>query len=196
MDGKPLVPGKMYHLESGDSIRIDQFRFYISAVRLMQQDSVVYAEPSSYHLVDLADTASLQIHLHFGKPLRFDRVVFCLGIDSLTNVSGAMGGALDPTRGMYWAWQSGYINLKLEGYASNCSERNHEFQYHLGGYLPPANAMQTIRADVSGSSCEIRPDIAAFLRSAPVSKDALVMSPGENAVRLSRAMASLFHPAP
>jgi hypothetical protein len=45
--------------------------------------------------------------LSFDLPtyLKYDQIQFQLGIDSLTNVSGAMGGDLDPTKGMYWTWQ-------------------------------------------------------------------------------------------
>ena len=82
---------------------------------------------------------------------RHDKIKFNLGIDSLTNVSGVMGGDLDPTKGMYWTWQSGYINFKMEGSSAVCPTRNHEFQFHIGGYQDPFYAMQTLELEVKNS---------------------------------------------
>ena len=60
------------------------------------------------------------------------RIYFQIGIDSLTNVSGDLDGDLDPALGMYWAWNSGYINMKLEGKSSSCKSVKKEFQFHIG----------------------------------------------------------------
>jgi hypothetical protein len=40
---------------------------------------------------------------------------FLLGVDSARNVSGIQTGALDPARGMFWTWNSGYVMAKIEG---------------------------------------------------------------------------------
>ena len=76
--------------------------------------------------------------------MRFNTIAFNLGIDSITNVSGAQGGDLDPTKGMYWAWQSGFINIKLQGTSNSCPPPKNEFEFHLGGYQYPFNSLQTI----------------------------------------------------
>jgi len=48
-------------------------------------------------------------------------------VDSLANVSGAMSNDLDATKGMYWSWQSGFINLKIEGKSASCKTRKINF---------------------------------------------------------------------
>ncbi len=67
-----------------------------------------------------------------------------LGVDSLMNTSGAQTGALDPLRGMFWTWNSGYINAKLEGISSQSSQPAHMINYHIGGYRYPNNAARVI----------------------------------------------------
>lgn len=190
-----LVPGKMYFdAKTKDSIRIDLLSFYISGVTFLYHDSVVVRMNDFFHLVNMEDTASLRFRCNFEKPVVYDKVRFNIGIDSVTNVSGAFGGDLDPTKGMYWTWQSGYINFKLEGYSPLCNTRNHKFQYHIGGYQSPDASMQTVELDCSPGSSRllITLDIAAFLDGIDLAKENEVMSPGEKAVGLSKLLPGIF----
>jgi len=125
--------------------------------------------------------------------LKFTKIKFNLGIDSITNVSGAMGGDLDPTKGMYWTWQSGYINLKLEGKSKLCKTRNNEFQFHLGGYQNGDNALQTIILNVSeNKEIDILIDIEQFVAAIDLSEQNQIMSPGKKAVLLSEKFSKIF----
>jgi hypothetical protein len=51
------------------------------------------------------------------------KITFSAGIDSLTSTAGIQKGVIDPINGMYWAWQSGYVNFKIEGKSSSCPTR-------------------------------------------------------------------------
>lgn len=181
--------------EAGDAqlTRIEVLRFYISRVRLLHQGRVVIEEVNSYHLLDAADTASLSWVLHLKKHFVFDELQFCLGIDSATNVSGALGGDLDPTRGMYWAWQSGYINLKVEGSSLASKARNQTFQYHLGGYLPPFYALQqvSVRVPQAEQVC-VQLDLQKVLSATELGSQDHIMSPCAAAVRLSQTLSGAF----
>jgi hypothetical protein len=66
-------------------------------------------------LIDFDENDSNALCLEIPDDIEFDAIQFNLGLDSLTNVSGALGGDLDPTKGMYWTWQNGYVNFKLQG---------------------------------------------------------------------------------
>ena len=121
----------------GDTLYIDGFRFYISGIKLRSHKNSAYAEKESYHLVDAEEAVSQKITLKNIPTGTYDELVFILGTDSLANVSGAMEGDLDPTKGMYWAWNTGYMNAKLEGHASVCKTLHHGFEFHIGGYLFP-----------------------------------------------------------
>jgi hypothetical protein len=67
-----------------------------------------------------------------------------LGVDSLHNCSGAQSGALAPENGMFWAWNTGYIFLKMEGTAPASKQPDHLLEYHIGGYRTPNNAIRTV----------------------------------------------------
>lgn len=176
-----------------DTITIETFRCYISGIELWQKGKLAWKEAESYHLLDAADTTTLQFSLDAPVKLKYDQLKFYLGIDSLTNVGGAKGGDLDPTRGMYWAWQSGYINFKLEGTSPVCPTRHNEFTFHLGGYLPPYNALQTVILDIPESkNLDILMDIAAFLSGIDLRQQNHIMTPGNEAGMLSARAARIF----
>ena len=177
----------------GGHLQIDELRFYLSHFRFYKKGKWVLTEPNSYHLVDARIVKSREIRIENEKNLDFDEMKFNLGIDSATNVSGAMGGDLDPTKGMYWTWQSGYINLKLQGKSDLCKTRNREFQFHLGGYLGSDNALQE-RSFAVNSEKEIKIlfDSEIFLGKVDLTHQNHVMSPKKAAVILSHDAAQAF----
>ena len=184
---------KYYPISENDSVMIEGFKWYISQVALLQNGESVWEEPKSYHLLEVEKENTLAFSLPVPPGLVFNQLRFSLGIDSLTNVSGAMGGDLDPSRGMYWTWQSGYINLKLEGRSNLCQNRNHEFGFHLGGYDLENNALQTLVLPVNeGRKIAIRADIQPFLSNINLTKQAQTMSPGKEAVLLSQKAKTIF----
>ncbi|MCF8277566.1 MAG: hypothetical protein K9J17_12605 [Flavobacteriales bacterium] len=186
----PLVLDSSYVTADSTTVAVSILRFYVSHVQLLNGEEVVWLESDSYHLVDAADSASLQIVLPSG--VKADGLSFLLGSDSLANVSGAMGGDLDPSRGMYWAWNSGYINFKLEGTSPICTSRNNEFQFHLGGYAYPNATVQQVKLELSDASVTVLVDVAQLLETVDLKALSMVMSPGAEAVALSKQAATIF----
>jgi len=187
--GGQLILDSVYR-SSGDSIIFETLRYYISSVSFYNKGNLVFAEPNSYHLIDIEDATSSKITLEL-PDANFDHLQFNLGVDSLTNVSGAQDGDLDPAKGMYWAWQTGYINFKLEGYSSHCNTSKHAFQFHLGGYrFPitqkislPANNREDITAILS---------IDNILKQTDLSTQNIIMIPCQAAVDVSKIIAGSF----
>lgn len=180
-------------LANGATASVSTLRFYVSHVALHAAGRVVWSDGDRCHLVDASDSARLIIALPTPAGIGADSVSFLLGVDSLTNVSGALGGDLDPTKGMYWAWNSGYINFKLEGRSTACPARDHRFEFHLGGYLPPDRSVQHVSVAVSpGPVAAIAFDIPGFLNALDLQKEYHVTSPGPAAVRLSISAANSF----
>ncbi|MGK0384641.1 MAG: hypothetical protein ACJAVL_001385 [Bacteroidia bacterium] len=177
-----------YVLPNGTEVSVETFRFYISNVEVHKNGTAVWTESASYHLLDAAKPESLQLSIPIKQG---DTLVFLLGIDSLTNVSGAMGGDLDPSKGMYWAWNSGYINFKLEGTSPICNTRNNVFEFHLGGYAYPTPTVQRIELPVTGNLLQV--DIEAFLNQINLEEENRVMSPSAEAAVLAKKAASIFH---
>jgi hypothetical protein len=194
LHGQKIVLNEPLRTAAGDSITLHTLRFYLSNVVFLKYGAVVFAEPSSHHLLDLETENTLALHYNLpAGTAGFTEIQFDLGIDSLTNTAGAMGGDLDPTNGMYWAWQSGYINTKIEGVSPHCPARNHEFQFHLGGYLPPFQAVQTVRLLVPKTqNLLVDFDLTAFFEQVDWAKKSGIMSPGAEAVRLSEVLSKAF----
>jgi len=177
------INGEWLHTENGDSIKLEVLKFYISGIKLKDGNKIVY-ESNLPHLIDCSDEGGKAIMAEVANDA-FNKIEFNLGIDSIINVSGAMGGDLDPTRGMYWTWQSGYINMKLEGITGINKQ---SFQFHLGGYQFPENALRSCELDLQQNSLStivIQFDIQKLLQDVDPEKINHVMSPGSDAMILS-----------
>ena len=172
--------------ESLEEITVTQLKFYLTNFSLSNKGKTVWKEKNSYHLIDAANPSTLNIKLTLPEDTKFDNIHFLLGTDSTTNVAGVIGGDLDPTKGMYWAWNSGYINFKLEGKKSQNS-----FEFHLGGYSIPT--AQKLSFNISKNNTIICFDIANFLNQLDLTKQQKLMSPGKDAQELSKVIASLFY---
>jgi hypothetical protein len=182
-----------YPLNERDSIQIETLKFYISGLKLHNKNVLVWQESNSYHLIDFANEKSCQLTFIVPALLEFDALTSNFGIDSITNVSGAMGGDLDPTKGMYWTWQSGYINFKLEGKSNLCSTRKNEFQFHLGGYQYPYNALQTMRCKLkNGEGAYFAFDVGQFIKQIDLTQVNKIMSPSKEAILLSERAVQAF----
>ena len=185
---------KKYISAKNDSLQIDLFKFYISSISVQFSDSSIFTEQNSYHLIDSENPKSLKISLCKNKKSSIKKIIFNLGIDSLASTSGVLGGDLDPTKGMYWAWQSGYINLKIEGKSSSCTTRKNEFQFHIGGYLQPNYAMRKIVLEPNNpkSIIDINVDLAAIFSEIALSKMNSVMIPGKQAMEIADFSVKMF----
>ena len=179
-----LSSDSIYNLNTTDSIQITALRFYISNIELLDKNKTVWKDPIQFHLMDAFIEKTLAVYIPSNTA--YTKLKFNLGIDSVTNVSGALGGDLDPTKGMYWTWQSGYINLKLEGTSNVCKTRHNEFQFHLGGYQSPFNNLQTVFTDAnSKQDIEFSIDIQKIFNQINLAQQHHIMSPGKEAINFS-----------
>ena len=182
-----------FKLKSGDSIQFETLKFYISSIIFLNNNVPVWKEENSFHLIDVADEKTTGVLLNTLAAILFNEIKFNLGVDSITNSSGALGGDLDPTKGMYWTWQNGYINFKLEGKSNLCNTRKNEFQFHLGGYQYPYNALQTITLITEQhEQIDINIDLEKLFSEINLVNENEIMSPGKEAVLLSKKVASCF----
>lgn len=193
--GKQAIePETFYYLPAGDSLQFENVLFYISHIHFLKDKRVIFAEKNSYHLLDFNDTSTLET-IKIPQNCDFDALQFCVGIDSSTTISGAMGGDLDPTKGMYWTWQSGYIHIKIEGTSPICPTRKQAFQFHLGGYLPPYQSLQTIQLPYNQQDkkpIKIGIDLQYFFNHIDLKTQHSIMIPSKEAVILSTYFAQSF----
>jgi hypothetical protein len=173
-------------------ITIEKLKMYISGIEFYNHDSLVWREADGFHLLDSEEPSSFNLHLSLPENVTATTVRFNIGIDSVTSVSGALAGPLDPAKGMYWAWHSGYINIKLEGTCSCIDSPTHQYQYHLGGYQMPYYALRSKGLDTGNKiNVQLTIDLQQFLREALQVKDH-IMSPGTEAVHLSEIFSDCF----
>ena len=192
-DAVPLEINKTYVSAKKDTLSVSSFKCYISNIEIQYADKSVVKVKNSYHLLDIENPNSLQFPIAKKSEKQISKIVFTIGIDSLTSTSGALGGDLDPINGMYWAWQSGYVNMKLEGQSSSCATRKHQFQFHLGGYLQPYAAMRrkTIIVNAVGD-ISIGIDVSIFFGAIELQHINSIMIPGKEAMDLSDLSAKMF----
>ncbi len=191
-DSLPVELEKKYAFNI-DSIEISVIKFYISNIAFCQNDQLVAELDKKHHLVDMENPASQFIQHTSEHTLQYNCIRFSIGVDSLTNVSGAMGGDLDPVLGMYWTWQSGYINFKLEGKSKVCPARKNQFTYHIGGYEYPYNTLQQVHLPVAHSNdIVIDIDIRQLLNQLQLQDVFEVMSPCEKAMVIAKKISSVF----
>jgi hypothetical protein len=193
-NGNKLELNKQYFIvNSTDSIQIETIKFYVSNIEFFKNDQLVYKEKNSFHLIDAADSSTFNLMINLEPNINFNKIKFNLGIDSITNYNGAMGGDLDPTKGMYWTWQNGYINFKIEGKSNLSIAKNNEFVFHLGGYQNTFSTIQTIQLPVQNSQViSINMAIDKWIFEIDLNKQNHIMSPSKEAVILANKLSAIF----
>jgi len=143
-----LVKDRVLQLDSvkytnslGQVFTISKFKYYISNIHL-NSSKLPKKEGFNAYLIDEEDSASKNIFLKNSEPGKYQSISFLIGIDSFHNTSGAQSGALDAINGMFWAWNTGYIFLKLEGTTPESANPMHVLEWHIGGYQEPTNCIR------------------------------------------------------
>lgn len=190
-----VLTDRFYLLNQTDSVRIDKLKFYISNIRFLNHEREVYSFHGNYFLINPADSASLEINLPAPKFQPYNKISFDIGVDSTISVNGVQSGPLDPINGMYWAWNTGYIFVKLEGRSPLCQTRKHLFNYHLGGFKRPYNAIRNCSFELKNGHSQVinlQLDVKKFLEAADLKTLPGVMEPSFNSNRLASVFASCF----
>ena len=187
-----LELGKAYFLDTA-SITISELKFYLSSFKLFSNEVLVYLDSIPAYLFDIENPTSIQLNIP--ESVDYDEIEFQLGIDSVLTVSGNITGDLNPQKGMYWAWQSGYINFRIEGQIEHQNQLKEGFDFHLGGYKYPYNSSQLIKIKlkrVNQMNIGLMLDIANILPYFNLNQNKHLMSPGEKAVDFSKAISKSF----
>ena len=209
-----VVLGEWQKSDSNVSIRIDKLRWYVSLPpsngvadieksggkhKNTAQSKSAGKTGSKAWLMDLSDSSSLdQIYLYptLSGPGNI-KISLLFGIDSVIQVSGVGSGALDPQRGMYWTWQTGYVQWKMEG-AIRVNGIEHPLELHLGGF-DGATKAQSMLSDYlvypTANSVIAQWDLMPFIAQILDQKKFGVMSPSPIAREYCRIIASsvTFH---
>lgn len=158
---------------AGETVRFTTFNYFVSNFVLVKADGSEYAVPkdSCYFLCKHEDTDSREITLNNIPAGDYTAVRFTIGVDSLKSVSdiSERAGVLDPAAGaagMYWAWNSGYIFVKIEGTSPqaplDAMTNERTIQYHTGLYggktTPTLNNLKKVTLESRAEPAQVRKD--------------------------------------
>lgn len=190
-ENQPLEKEKQYFTQSGDTLTFDKVKFYISNVEFIDtkgNSTTIHDYPQ---LIDWDKPESLKLEFN-SVAVEEGWLQFTLGVPLEYNTNGAFDGDLDPVLGMYWAWQSGYIFIKMEGHSPSAPTLKHKFQFHLGGYAGAMNALTQVKLPIHVQSKSLTVDLAPFFNALQLQTTPTVMVPGSQAVTLSQTFNSCF----
>jgi hypothetical protein len=190
-----------YKNELGQPYTVSKFKYYIGNIHLTKSDGTEYVS-NKYYLVNEEDDASKQITLTNIPEGNYTAIHFTLGVDSLHNCSGAQTDALDPINAMFWAWNTGYIFVKMEGKSPVSKQPGHLLEFHIGGYMQPNNCIRTINLNIKNelaisnkaATLNIKADIAELFKT-PTSIDFSMLSSAtdfHNATTIANNYADMF----
>jgi hypothetical protein len=166
---EPLVLNdKKYRNAAGDEFNVSLFQYFVSNIKLIRKDGSAYNVPQdqSYFLIRESNKDSKTITLTDIPKGKFTGISFLIGVDSARSASeiGYRKGCLDvagEAKDMYWAWNSGYIFVKMEGTSQQSTAKNNIFMYHIGlfggiGNKKTLNNIRYATLDLGGESLRIK----------------------------------------
>ncbi len=203
MDGSFQFNLKNIPLQFVDSLlHVETLKCYVGHIELLDMNKQIIGRDSvSYRLIDFKNSNSLNFSINSNLSYA-SYIRLTLGVDSTTNAAGVHCCALDPANGMYWSWQSGYIQFKLEGKEKDGPTLN----LHLGGFsnahmssitdeipihrmvsngpvLPPNRRSQHLFISLS---------LDSFLELVKTHKEYSIMSPNSHVQEYMRKLCSSF----
>lgn len=185
-----------------EEIRVTAFKFYVHGFKFTNTASGKSTNiEDQYYLVDLLSDGSRNISLNVPSGT-YDKLSFTVGVDSVLNVSGVQEGVLDPGKGMFWTWNSGYIMAKLEGNSPSSTVAQNAFEYHIGGFKGTDNVVKEIQIPLNGSmihnansTISIGADVNkwfAGLHDIRIRETPVVIMPGPKAVEIAENYYRMF----
>ena len=148
--------------KAGDTIRISECKYYISNITLTKSDGSTW-NAGNYSLVDVE--VPKNIILTKVPAGTYNRISFLVGVDASRNHSGAQDGDLDPSWGMSWTWNTGYIFFRLKGFYTSI---NKGFSFDLGGDDNIMSAhfnFDPVIIDANSKTISVKSDMNAFFET-------------------------------
>lgn len=178
--GQPLKLDSVFYKNALKQFyNISMFKYYVGNFHFKNIDGQEVVS-KGYFLISQEDESSMQIAIDNIPPGEYNALSFTLGVDSIDNCSGAQSGALDPVNGMFWAWNSGYIFLKMEGISPVSKSTGKRLEFHIGGYKEPNNCIKIIRLELK------RPINTGGNNSVIIKADASCLFSGSNPIDFSK----------
>lgn len=194
--GKNILElGKRYSSDRNRNFSVTALKFFVSDFRVVLVNGTEIKSNDCW-LIDLDEKESLQRIVPISRNPAIRTVHFNVGVPVEANAAGALGGDLDPSSGMYWSWQSGYINFKIEGTSPVCKTHDNEFSFHLGGYKPNEQTARQIDLHYlypnTSGKIELNIDVSKLLENIDLSNKSNINIPGDEAVQMADLISKIF----
>ncbi len=195
-----------YTTSQNEQITVSTFNYWITNIKFINSDGTEYAEPESYRVLKAKSHSTLHFHVADVPVGTYTGVKFMIGVDVPRNTSGAQTGALDPNVNgdMYWTWNTGYIQAKLEGTYKDANNADQGFRHHIGGVAAGEETPREVTlmfsnpVEVSSSvagSFVIKTDLAKWFGPATpikVANTSNMMHPGPMAAKIADNYKEMF----
>lgn len=190
-----------YKTPFDEPFTVRRFKYYISNIQLQDDHQQWHKIASECFLIDAEDPASQSIKVNHGLK-NIKGIKFLLGVDSIKNVSGVQTGTLDPAKGMFWTWNSGYIVAKLEGKSPVSKALGRYMTYDVGGYKSGENASRWVvlplppgAKNKALQAISIKADVLAWFigeNKILIAENAVCHEPGGLAMKLADNYSHMF----
>ena len=199
-NNRPIALRDSFYTNSfNETYQVTKLKYYISNIQLTGSRNV---EPiANVFLVD----AEIKDGLRFAiPPGTYNKLSFTLGLDSALNNRGAQDGLLDPLKGMFWTWNSGYVYFKLEGFSPSSTADLQRIEHHIGGYKGVNKAARQIELPLPASlivgpkgsrTITVQMNLDSYWKGRSditIASNALIMAPGPLAVKSADNFEGLF----
>ena len=184
-NNQSITKNTWYVSSQKDSIQFTKLKFYFTDFQVKSIKGEINTIDHSNYLIDIFQPETLEILLSTVSFSNGDELSFNLGVSSDMNTTGAHSGALDPSNGMFWSWQSGYINFKIEGISPSSKTRQNKFQFHIGGYQSPYNTLRRLTFILNKQTTQLNLNLEEFFERTKLAVDNQIMVPGAKANELA-----------
>lgn len=194
---------KWYIIESGDSLKITQYKYYATNF-VLHSDSGNYKQPESYYLIDESNPQSKQFTINDVPKRKYTKISFLIGVDEERNTSGAQTGALDVNHGMFWDWNTGYIMARLEGVSPQSPVPSQTVSLHIAGFQGENSVLRLVTLDLPQpvdltdgglKNIHIKADVLEWFKTPneiKISEIFVVASVGQDAVKIANNYSDMF----
>jgi hypothetical protein len=120
-----------YRNAANNLYTISLLKYYATNIVLIDENNNEWLA-KNYNLIDINEPTQNTFILKNIPNAKYTKLKFILGVDSLRNTTGVQEGFLDPSFGMLWDWNTGYIFFKHEGTYKNTANLSKPLRLHLG----------------------------------------------------------------
>lgn len=118
-----------YVTAANDTIKVTQLSYYITNIELTTKQGTK-VRLGNANLINFIPPAASSFTLNNIPAGTYTNIAYLIGVDSTRNSTGTNQGDLDPNLGMYWAWSTGYVFVRLKGRFSSAETG---YSFDIGG---------------------------------------------------------------